>query len=149
MKARSAALNALHGMVVTAPAELRSAIVMAEGEVKELDAALSQLVRRAAPRTIALRAIGVDHAGQFLITAGERPERLRSEAAFAHLCGAAPIPARADARGAIVFTAAATAPPTVPCIWPSSCGYAAARALVATWNGAPLRVSPNPRSGAA
>lgn len=93
MKARSAALNALHGMVVTAPAELRSAIVMAEGEVKELDAALSQLVRRAAPRTIALRAIGVDHAGQFLITAGERPERLRSEAAFAHLCGAAPIPA--------------------------------------------------------
>ncbi len=93
VKARSAALNALHGMVVTAPAELRSAIVMAEGEVKELDAALSQLVRRAAPRTIALRAIGVDHAGQFLITAGERPERLRSEAAFAHLCGAAPIPA--------------------------------------------------------
>ena len=67
--------------------------VMAEGEVKELDAALSQLVRRAAPRTIALRAIGVDHAGQFLVTAGERPERLRSEAAFARLCGAAPIPA--------------------------------------------------------
>ncbi len=41
----------------------------------------------------ALRAIGVDHAGQLLVTAGEQPERLRSEGAFAHLCGVAPIPA--------------------------------------------------------
>jgi len=39
------------------------------------------------------RAIGVDHAGQLLATAGENPDRLRSEAAFAHLCGVAPIPA--------------------------------------------------------
>jgi transposase len=28
-----------------------------------------------------------------LVTAGDNPERLRSEAAFAHLCGVAPIPA--------------------------------------------------------
>jgi hypothetical protein len=45
------------------------------------------------PRLLELQAIGVDHAGQLLITAGQRPERLRGEAAFAHLCGAAPIPA--------------------------------------------------------
>lgn len=32
-------------------------------------------------------------AGQLLVTAGDNPERLRSEAAFAHLCGVAPIPA--------------------------------------------------------
>ena len=44
-------------------------------------------------RQISLLAIGVDHAGQLLVTAGERPERLRSEAAFAHLCGVAPVPA--------------------------------------------------------
>ena len=30
---------------------------------------------------------------QILITAGDNPDRLRSEAAFAHLCGVAPIPA--------------------------------------------------------
>ena len=35
----------------------------------------------------------VDTAGQLLVTAGDNPQRLRSEAAFAHLCGAAPIPA--------------------------------------------------------
>ena len=28
-----------------------------------------------------------------LVSAGDNPERLRSEAAFAHLCAAAPIPA--------------------------------------------------------
>lgn len=34
----------------------------------------------------------VDTAGQLLVTAGNNPHRLRSEAAFARLCGAAPIP---------------------------------------------------------
>jgi len=68
-------------------------IAALEAEIAELDATLAELVRRAAPRTIALPAIGVDHAGQLLVTVGDRPERLRSEAAFAHLCGVAPIPA--------------------------------------------------------
>jgi hypothetical protein len=31
--------------------------------------------------------------GQLLTTVGDNPERMRSEAAFAHLCGVAPIPA--------------------------------------------------------
>jgi len=68
-------------------------IAALEREIAELDAALAQLVRRAAPHTIALMAAGVEHAGQLLVTAGDNPERLRSEAAFAHLCGVAPIPA--------------------------------------------------------
>jgi transposase len=55
--------------------------------------AAAKLVGRAAPRLLELQAIGVDHAGQLLVTAGQRPERLRGEAAFAHLCGTAPIPA--------------------------------------------------------
>uniref|UniRef100_UPI001B7FE76A transposase n=1 Tax=Hamadaea tsunoensis TaxID=53368 RepID=UPI001B7FE76A len=36
--------------------------------------------------------MGVDTAGQLLVTTGDNPDRLRSEAAFARLCGAAPIP---------------------------------------------------------
>jgi hypothetical protein len=31
--------------------------------------------------------LGVEVAGQLLTSAGDNPERLRSEAAFAHLCG--------------------------------------------------------------
>lgn len=39
------------------------------------------------------RASGADTAGALLAAAGDNPERLRSESAFAHLCGVAPIPA--------------------------------------------------------
>ncbi|MDG4782987.1 transposase [Micromonospora sp. WMMD961] len=37
--------------------------------------------------------LGVDTAGQLLVTAGDNPHRLHSEAAFARLCGVAAIPA--------------------------------------------------------
>ena len=46
-----------------------------------------------APDLVALPGIGVDTAGQLLVTAGDNPHRLRSEAAFARLCGVAPYPA--------------------------------------------------------
>jgi transposase len=42
---------------------------------------------------LALPGVGPEIAGQLLATAGDNPDRLRSEAAFAHLCGVAPIPA--------------------------------------------------------
>lgn len=97
-------------------------------------------------RTIALRAIGVDYAGQFLLTAGERPERLRSEAALAHHAEWRRSQPQADAANGIVSSAAATAPPTGPCVWQSLCACAAAHGLVATSNAGPKRVSPSLRS---
>ncbi len=42
---------------------------------------------------LTLCGVGVEVAGQLLTSAGDNPERLHSEAAFAHLCGVAPIPA--------------------------------------------------------
>jgi transposase len=62
-------------------------------EIRELDRVLGGLVHEVAPATIELLGIGVDHAGQLLVSAGQNPERLHSEAGFARLCGAAPIPA--------------------------------------------------------
>lgn len=62
-------------------------------EIAELDEALDALVAAAAPELVALYGVGTDVAGQLLVTAGDNPERLRTEAAFAHLCGVAPIPA--------------------------------------------------------
>lgn len=64
-----------------------------DAEVDALDAELAALVRRAAPRTIDLLGVGTVHAAQLLVTAGQNIDRLRGEAAFAHLCGADPIPA--------------------------------------------------------
>ena len=62
-------------------------------EIAELDALLHPLIAATAPNLIALYGVGTDVAGQLLVTAGDNPERLRNEAAFAHLCGVAPIPA--------------------------------------------------------
>ncbi|MGH7883471.1 MAG: IS110 family transposase [Candidatus Dormibacteraceae bacterium] len=61
-------------------------------EIQELDSQLEPLLKSVCPELMQIRGVGPDVAGQLLVTAGENPERLRSESAFAHLCGVAPIP---------------------------------------------------------
>ncbi len=62
-------------------------------EMIHLDHHLEELVRRRAPSLLELHGVGVDTAAVLLVAAGDNPERLRSEAAWAHLCGVAPIEA--------------------------------------------------------
>ena len=62
-------------------------------EIAELDAHLERLVAQAAPELLSLPGIGTDNAATLLIVAGDNPQRLRSEASFASLCGVAPIEA--------------------------------------------------------
>ena len=62
-------------------------------EVEALDLQLGHLVAQAAPELLAVKGVSTITAACLLVTAGDNPERLRSEAAFAHLCGVAPIPA--------------------------------------------------------
>lgn len=62
-------------------------------EITGLDAHLTTLVKRINPALLELTGVGVDVAGQLLVTAGGNPDRVRSEAAFAMLCGVAPLPA--------------------------------------------------------
>lgn len=64
-----------------------------DAEVKALSRQIKALVEHAAPQLLALFGVGAELAGQFLVTAGDNPERIRSEAAFAKLCGVAPQPA--------------------------------------------------------
>ena len=70
----------------------RRAITLEE-EVSEIDAILKPLVKETAPRLVGALGVGTDAASALLVTAGDNPERLRDEAAFAHLCGASPIEA--------------------------------------------------------
>jgi transposase len=131
MKARTQAINALKGLLITAPAELREQLrglstvrlVQAAGtlepgpvttplaaaklglrtlarrhqalsaELRVLDAELDRLTRAAAPKLLALFGVGSDSAGALLVAAGDNSDRLRSNAAFAMLCGASPIQA--------------------------------------------------------
>jgi transposase len=62
-------------------------------EIEMLDRHLADLVARAAPALLAAKGLGIHTAAALLLAAGDNPDRLRSEAAFAHLCGVAPIPA--------------------------------------------------------
>jgi len=133
VKARTAALNQLHGLLVSAPEPLRADLAglrgrdlvgrcaglridptrllepvaatkaalraiarrvqLLEEEIAVADARLRPAVVTVAPRTAALFGAGPDVAGQLLATAGDNPERLRSEAALAHLAGISPLPA--------------------------------------------------------
>jgi transposase len=133
VKARTAAVNTLRAMVITAPdalrsqlhglsaaqlvaacarlrpdlarlgdpvqaakAALRSLAIRAqhlEAKTRTLRKQLDQLTEKVAPATTAVFGLGPDTVSALLITIGDNPDRLRSEAAFAHLCGVAPIPA--------------------------------------------------------
>ena len=62
-------------------------------ETTDLQALIRPLVTATAPELLAHHGVGPDTAAALLIAAGDNPGRLRSEATFARLCGAAPIPA--------------------------------------------------------
>jgi transposase len=132
VKAHTAALNALHHLVITAPDSLREqlnqfdadALVEATArlrptsdqadptqatklamrrlarrclhlaaEIAQADEDLVALIRQAAPALLDQFGVGSEVAGQLLITAGDNPDRIRSDAAFAALCGASPVKA--------------------------------------------------------
>ena len=132
-KSRTAAINTLRSVLITAPAALRDElepltapalfarcsrlrvdsapsadpghaakqtlrtlarqIAAVDTELDKLRAGLTTLAESANPELMAARGIGVDSASALLITAGDNPERMRSESAFASLCGASPIEA--------------------------------------------------------
>ncbi len=68
-------------------------VLALDAEKTELDAHLTVLVTETAPELLAAYGVGVDTAAQLLVAAGDNPQRLRSEASWAHLCGVAPIQA--------------------------------------------------------
>ncbi|MGC3875367.1 IS110 family transposase [Salinicola sp. LHM] len=62
-------------------------------EIADLDIMIKAIVDELAPELVSRTAVGYESAGQLLITAGDNPDRLGSEASFAALCGVSPIPA--------------------------------------------------------
>jgi transposase len=66
-------------------------------EIRSHDQLLDELTRQAAPQLRQAFGIGIDTTAEMLILAGDNPERIRSDGAFAKLCGACPIPASSGA----------------------------------------------------
>ena len=64
-----------------------------DADIDELDTRRTALVSEVAPDLLKAFGVGPDTAATLLVCVGDNPERLHSEAAFARLCGVAPIPA--------------------------------------------------------
>ena len=62
-------------------------------DIADLDLMITAIVDELAPALVARNSVGHGCAAQLLLTAGDNPERLRSEAGFAALCGVSPVPA--------------------------------------------------------
>jgi transposase len=60
-------------------------------EIDDLVRQISRAVKASRPALLDVRGIGPDSAAALLIAAGDNPERLTSEAAFAALCGVSPV----------------------------------------------------------
>ena len=62
-----------------------------DADCTRLHSELTELVKATAPSLLSLHGVGVHTAATLLVAAGDNAGRITSEAAFAHLCGVAPI----------------------------------------------------------
>ncbi|MFF9473657.1 IS110 family transposase [Streptomyces roseolus] len=85
--------DAVHVAVLTALKSLARRVKELTAEHHALTRALDSEVTAHNSGLRAAYGVGPDTAAQLLVTAGGNPERLRTEASFAALCGAAPVPA--------------------------------------------------------
>lgn len=90
---RPGALDDPAAAAKTALRSLARRVIHLEAEIAALDADLAQLTERAAPALLAVKGVGVQTAAMLLTAAGDNPERIRHERAFARLCGVAPVDA--------------------------------------------------------
>ncbi|MBA8957786.1 IS110 family transposase [Actinomadura namibiensis] len=68
-------------------------ILQLTAEIDDLNAQITTAIAAHCPDLLNCYGVGPDTAAALLIAAGDNPERLRSEASFAALCGASPIQA--------------------------------------------------------
>jgi transposase len=64
-----------------------------DDELAELDTRIQALLVTTVPELLDVFGVGPDTAAALVMAAGDNPERLHSEGAWAHLCGVAPVPA--------------------------------------------------------
>jgi len=78
----------------TALASLAHRVQGLDRELEHLEQLIAALAKEVAPELLERFGVGPDTAAALLVSAaGDNPERLHSEAAFAHLCGVSPIAA--------------------------------------------------------
>jgi transposase len=126
--------------------ELARRIGFLDEQTARLGARIAELGAQASPALMGLSGVGPHVAAQLLAAAGDNPDRMRSEAAFAKLCGACPIPASSGKTTRHRLNRAATGGPTTPCSRSCWCACATTAPLAPTSPGASPRASPARRS---
>jgi transposase len=115
-------------------------------EIREVDARMARLVEGHAPQLLEVVGIGPDTAVTLLITVGDNPERLDSEASSPRCAGSAASSVPRDAGSTVVSTAAATGRPTPRCIASCSPACGSTRAPRTTTSAASKRARPSAKS---
>jgi transposase len=82
--------------------------------MERLDELIIPLVTARAPGLLTVHGVGPETPALLLVSAGDRADRLRSQTAWAHLYGTAPIPASSGKVTRHRLTAAGTGRPTTP-----------------------------------
>lgn len=85
--------DSLPTMTRLALGELAQRIGHLDSQLALVSERLARITHAVAPELLAIRGIGPDVASTLLITVGDNPQRMTSEASFAALCGSNPIPA--------------------------------------------------------
>ena len=91
--ARAAALQDPQQATKVALRRLAQRVRDLDTEITAADQDLQALLTNTAPDLLARHGVGIDTAGQLLVTAGDNPERLADDRAFAALTGTSPLPA--------------------------------------------------------
>lgn len=73
--------------------ELAQRVLQLDQQLKDVTTRLRRITQAVAPDLVAVYAVGPEVASTLLMTAGDNPDRLNTESAFAALCGSNPIPA--------------------------------------------------------
>ena len=90
VKARTSAINTARSLLTTALADLWAA---ARDAALDMERAIEASLEENCPALLAMYGCGPVSAAKLAVAAGDNPGRLRSEASFAAICGACPIPA--------------------------------------------------------
>jgi transposase len=85
--------DTLSAVIRLALRELAQRVLHLDQQLKHVTIRLQRITKAVAPDLVAIKAVGPEVASTLLMTAGDNPDRLHTESAFAALCGSNPIPA--------------------------------------------------------
>ena len=85
--------DSLQAMTRLALRELAQRVLHLDEQLALVTKRLHRITTNVAPKLVAIKGVGPEVASKLLMTAGDNPHRMRSESAFAALCGSNPIPA--------------------------------------------------------